>query len=44
MPLVMQSDAADVARLGRKIPTARFVGGDAWCQAVLQLVDGRSGA
>ena len=44
MPLVMQSNAADVAPLGRKIPTARFVGGDAWCQAVLQLVDGRSGA
>jgi mannosyl-3-phosphoglycerate phosphatase len=39
IPLVMHTDEGDAARLGRKIPTARFVGADGWCDAVLELAD-----
>ena len=44
IPMIVQSDAADGARLGRKVPIARLVsasGTGAWCQAILQLVDGQ---
>jgi mannosyl-3-phosphoglycerate phosphatase len=43
IPLVLYSDKADSTRLGRKVPTARFVDAGAWCQAVLQLVHGNVG-
>jgi mannosyl-3-phosphoglycerate phosphatase len=45
IPIVVQSDATDVARLGRKVPTARFAnaeGSQDWYEAVLDLIDGRS--
>ena len=44
IPMIVQSDAADGTRLGRKVPIARLVsasGTGAWCQAILQLVDGQ---
>ena len=44
IPMIVQSDGADGARLGRKVPTARLIsagGTRAWCQALLQLVDGQ---
>jgi mannosyl-3-phosphoglycerate phosphatase len=43
-PIVIQSDGADTARLSQKVPTARFVSADVprgWCEAILQIVDGR---
>ena len=45
IPVVVQSDATEVARLGRKVPTARFAsaeGSQRWSEAVLDLIDGRS--
>jgi mannosyl-3-phosphoglycerate phosphatase len=47
VPVVVQSSAADAARLGRKVPTARFTSTDdpqSWCDAVLQLTNGHSSA
>jgi mannosyl-3-phosphoglycerate phosphatase len=38
IPLVLHSDEADSTRLGRRIPTARFVDAGAWRHTVLQLV------
>jgi mannosyl-3-phosphoglycerate phosphatase len=41
IPMVVQSDAADPARLTRKVPTARLIGVNGprgWCDAILQLV------
>lgn len=40
VPVVVQSSTADAARLGQKVPTARFTSTDdpqSWCDAVLQL-------
>jgi mannosyl-3-phosphoglycerate phosphatase len=47
IPIVVQSDAVDTARLGRKVPTARFTSGSSphgWCEAIQQLVDGQPNA
>jgi mannosyl-3-phosphoglycerate phosphatase len=47
VPVVVQGSHADAARLGRKVPTARFTSTDdpqSWCDAVLQLTNGKSGA
>ncbi|MET0214025.1 MAG: hypothetical protein ABW292_13525 [Vicinamibacterales bacterium] len=44
IPVIVQSDAVDGVRLGRKVPTARVIsagGTGAWCQEIQQLVDGR---
>jgi mannosyl-3-phosphoglycerate phosphatase len=43
IPVVVQGNPADSARLGRKVPTARFTdaaGPQGWSDAVLQLIDG----
>ena len=45
VPVVVQSSTADSARLGRKVPTARFTSTDdpqSWCDAVLQLTNAHS--
>jgi mannosyl-3-phosphoglycerate phosphatase len=42
IPMVVQSDAVDAARLARKVPTARLIsvnGPRGWCDAILQLVE-----
>jgi mannosyl-3-phosphoglycerate phosphatase len=47
IPVVVQSNTADAARLGRKVPTARFTNTDGpqdWSEAIVQLIDGQSGA
>jgi mannosyl-3-phosphoglycerate phosphatase len=43
IPIVVQGQPSDAARLGRKVPTARFTdagGLQGWCDAILQLIDG----
>jgi mannosyl-3-phosphoglycerate phosphatase len=47
LPVVVQSNTADAARLGRKVPTARFTDTDDpqdWSKAIMQLIEDQSGA
>ena len=47
VPVIVQGDLADAARLVRKVPTARFTSTDdpqSWCDAILQLINEHSGA
>ena len=47
VPVVVHGNIADAARLGRKVPTARFVnaaGPQGWSEAILQLIVAYRGA
>jgi mannosyl-3-phosphoglycerate phosphatase len=47
VPVVVQGNTADAARLGRKIPTARFAnaaGPQGWCEGILPLIVAYRGA
>ena len=47
IPVVVQGNTTDAARLGRKVPTARFTntdGPDEWSDAIAQLIDAQSDA
>lgn len=42
IPVVVEGNPADAARLGRKVPTARFTtvaGPQGWCEAILESID-----